>query len=163
MVAKDGLKIPNGCQRWPKNSLKSDWSAEKLEILLETGLLTNVVLVVDYNLSCVFTVVDELFFLLVVLGLTPHSDGGAFTILLQVNEMDGLQVKKDGIWVPVKSLPDAFIVNIGDVLDIITKGTYRSIEHRATVNSEKERLSIATFYNPRVDGEIGPASSLITE
>ena len=46
---------------------------------------------------------------------------------------------------------------------IITNGTYRSIEHRATVNSEKERLSIATFYNPRVDGEIGPASSLITK
>ncbi|TQE03084.1 hypothetical protein C1H46_011255 [Malus baccata] len=98
-----------------------------------------------------------------VLGLTPHSDGGALTILLQVNEMDGLQVKKDGIWVPVKPLPDAFIVNIGDVLEVITNGTYRSIEHRATVNSEKERLSIATFYNPRVDGEIGPASSLITE
>ncbi|KAM1655708.1 hypothetical protein ACFX1Q_008560 [Malus domestica] len=98
-----------------------------------------------------------------VLGLTPHSDGGALTILLQVNEMDGLQVKKDGIWVPVKPLPDAFIVNIGDVLEVITNGTYRSIEHRAIVNSEKERLSIATFYNPRVDGEIGPASSLITE
>ncbi|KAM1001332.1 hypothetical protein ACFX15_007542 [Malus domestica] len=98
-----------------------------------------------------------------VLGLPPHSDGGALTILLQVNEMDGLQVKKDGIWVPVKPLPDAFIVNIGDVLEIITNGTYRSIEHRATVNSEKERLSIATFYNPRVDGEIGPASSLITK
>ena len=55
-----------------------------------------------------------------VLGVTPHSDGGALTILLQVNEMDGLQVKKDGIWVPVKPLPDAFIVNIGDVLEVMT-------------------------------------------
>ncbi|PQQ18713.1 protein SRG1-like [Prunus yedoensis var. nudiflora] len=98
-----------------------------------------------------------------VIGLTPHSDSVGLTILLQVNEMDGLQVKKDGIWVPVKPLPDAFIVNIGDVLEIQTNGIYRSIEHRATVNSVKERLSIATFHNPGPDGEIGPASSLVTE
>ncbi|XP_038685498.1 protein SRG1-like [Tripterygium wilfordii] len=98
-----------------------------------------------------------------VIGLTPHSDAVALTILLQVNEVEGLQVKKDGKWVPVKPLPNAFIVNIGDMLEIITNGTYRSIEHRATVNSEKERLSIATFYSPRYDGEVGPALSLIGE
>ena len=46
---------------------------------------------------------------------------------------------------------------------IISNGIYRSIEHRATVNSEKERISIATFYNPRYDGMIGPAANLITE
>lgn len=46
---------------------------------------------------------------------------------------------------------------------IITNGTYRSIEHRATVNSVQDRLSIATFYNPRYDGELRPASSLISE
>nr|KYP57141.1 Protein SRG1 [Cajanus cajan] len=46
---------------------------------------------------------------------------------------------------------------------IITNGIYRSIEHRATVSSEKERLSIATFYSPTQDGVVGPASSLITE
>ncbi|KAM5586421.1 protein SRG1-like [Rosa sericea] len=98
-----------------------------------------------------------------VIGFTPHSDASGLTILLQVNEIEGLQIKKDGIWIPVKPLPDAFIVNIGDALEINTNGTYRSIEHRAIVNSEKERLSIATFCNPRFDGEIGPASSLITE
>jgi isopenicillin N synthase-like dioxygenase len=46
---------------------------------------------------------------------------------------------------------------------IITNGVYRSIEHRATVNSEKERISIATFYTSKHDGEIGPAKSLINE
>ncbi|XP_048321952.2 protein SRG1 [Ziziphus jujuba] len=98
-----------------------------------------------------------------VIGLTPHSDAGGLTILLQVSEVEGLQIKKDGIWVPVKPLPGAFIVNVGDALEIITIGAYRSIEHRATINSEKERLSIATFYSPRFDGEMGPAYSLITE
>lgn len=47
-------------------------------------------------------------------------------------------------------------------IQIVTNGIYRSIEHRATVNSVKERLSLATFYSPRLDGEIGPAPNLIT-
>ncbi|KAM7505896.1 hypothetical protein LguiB_004800 [Lonicera macranthoides] len=98
-----------------------------------------------------------------VIGLTPHSDSVGLTILLQLNEMDGLQIKKDGNWVPVKPLPNAFIINIGDILEIVTNGTYRSIEHRAMVNSAKERLSIATFCNPKFDGDIGPAPSLITQ
>ncbi|KAJ0017515.1 hypothetical protein Pint_10120 [Pistacia integerrima] len=48
------------------------------------------------------------------------------------------------------------------VVEIVTNGIYPSIEHRATVNSMKERLSIATFYSPKVDGKLGPAPSLIT-
>ncbi|XP_054811306.1 protein SRG1-like [Prosopis cineraria] len=102
-------------------------------------------------------------------GLTPHSDAVGLTILLQLNEVEGLQIIKDGMWIPVRPLPNAFILipvrplpnafilNIGDTLEIITNGTYRSVEHRATVNSEKERLSNATFYNPRYDAEIGPS------
>ncbi|KDP25011.1 hypothetical protein JCGZ_23994 [Jatropha curcas] len=98
-----------------------------------------------------------------VIGLTPHSDATGLTILLQVNEVEGLQIKKDNKWLSVKPFPNAFIINIGDILEIVTNGTYSSIEHRATVNSEKERLSIATFYAPRYSVEIGPASSLITK
>lgn len=97
----------------------------------------------------------------IVMGLCPHSDAVALTILLQVNEMEGLQVKKDGRWVPVSPLPGAFVVNIGDILEIVTNGAYCSIEHRATVNSDKERLSIATFLSPNMEGNIGPAPSLV--
>ncbi|OMO92624.1 Oxoglutarate/iron-dependent dioxygenase [Corchorus olitorius] len=96
------------------------------------------------------------------IGLRPHSDAVGITILLQLNEAEGLQIKKDGNWTPVKPLPDAFIVNVGDILEMVTNGAYRSTEHRATVNSERERLSIATFYSPRYDGEVGPAPSLIS-
>ncbi|XP_057415541.1 oxoglutarate-dependent flavonoid 7-O-demethylase 1-like [Lotus japonicus] len=97
-----------------------------------------------------------------VMGLNHHSDAGGLTILLQANDVEGLQVKKDGMWIPIKPLSNAFIVNIGDILEIITNGIYRSIEHRATVNSEKERLSIATFHSPSMESTFGPAPSLIT-
>ncbi|MED6118174.1 Protein srg1 [Stylosanthes scabra] len=98
-----------------------------------------------------------------VIGLTPHSDTSGLTILLQLNETEGLQVKKDCKWVPVKPLPNAFIVNIGDILEVVTNGIYKSIEHRAIVNSEKERLSIATFCGLKFDRVVGPIASLINE
>ncbi|KAM6550815.1 hypothetical protein CsatB_000623 [Cannabis sativa] len=98
-----------------------------------------------------------------VIGVTPHSDAVGLTILLQINQVDGLQVKKDGMWIPVKPLPNAFIVNIGDVLEILTNGIYPSIEHRAIVNSAQERLSLATFLNTNIDCTIGPVNSLITQ
>ncbi|CAA3027741.1 codeine O-demethylase-like [Olea europaea var. sylvestris] len=97
-----------------------------------------------------------------VIGLTPHSDGSGLTILLQVNGVEGLQVKKDGVWMPVKFLPDAFVVNLGDILEILSNGLYSSIEHRATVNAVKERISMAMFFNTKYEAEVGPSRSLIT-
>ncbi|MCL7032741.1 hypothetical protein MKW94_013412 [Papaver nudicaule] len=96
-----------------------------------------------------------------VLGISPHSDAAALTILLQVNETDGLQIRKDGKWVPVKPIPGALIVNIGDMLEILSNGAYSSIEHRVIVNPTIERLSIATFHSINPDAEFGPAHSLI--
>ena len=43
----------------------------------------------------------------------------------------------------------------------MSNGIYRSIEHRATVNSTKERLSVATFYSCNLDSELGPAKSIL--
>lgn len=97
-----------------------------------------------------------------VTGLNPHSDAGGLTILLQANEVEGLQIKKDGMWIPVEPLANAFVINIGDILEVITNGIYPSVEHRAIVNSEKERISIAAFHNPSMESIIGPAPSLVT-
>ncbi|KAF9620868.1 hypothetical protein IFM89_015109 [Coptis chinensis] len=97
-----------------------------------------------------------------VIGFTPHSDADALTILLQLNETEGLEIRKDGKWIPVKPVPNAFVVNIGDIMEIVSNGVYHSIEHRAIVNSVKERLSVATFYSTKLDAELGPAPSLIT-
>ena len=46
-----------------------------------------------------------------VVGLMPHSDGCGLTILLQI--------KKDGMWIPLTLLPNAFLVNVGDIMEVI--------------------------------------------
>ncbi|CAK7350314.1 unnamed protein product [Dovyalis caffra] len=89
-----------------------------------------------------------------VIGLDSHTDAVGLTILLQVSEVEGLQIRKSGEWIPVKPLPDSFV--------IVTNGIYRSTEHRASVNLMKDRLSMATFYSPNLDSEMGPAPSLVT-
>ncbi|GMQ04427.1 hypothetical protein CsSME_00049850 [Camellia sinensis var. sinensis] len=98
-----------------------------------------------------------------VIGLTPHSDATGLTLLIQVNQVQGLQIKKDGEWVPIKPLPGAIIINIGDILEILSNGEYSSIEHRAAVNTEKERLSIAGFHSPNLKAMVGPFPDLVNE
>ncbi|CAI9787983.1 unnamed protein product [Fraxinus pennsylvanica] len=95
------------------------------------------------------------------IGFTPHSDADALTILFQLNETEGLQIRKDGKWVPVKPLQNAFVVNVGDIMEIVSNSVYRSIEHRAIVNSDSKRLSVATFYSSNLGSELGPARSLV--
>ncbi|CAH2042897.1 unnamed protein product [Thlaspi arvense] len=95
------------------------------------------------------------------MGFTPHSDAVALTILYQLNDTEGLQIRKEGKWVSVRPLQNAFVVNVGDIMEIVSNGVYKSIEHRATVNSTKERLSIATFYSSNLESELGPARRLV--
>ncbi|KAI9074099.1 hypothetical protein K1719_043944 [Acacia pycnantha] len=66
--------------------------------------------------------------------------------------------------VPINPLPHAFVVNVGDTFEIVSNGIYKSIEHRATVNSKKERMSMATFFNARSHHGVmmGPSPSLVT-
>ncbi|XP_026443464.1 protein SRG1-like [Papaver somniferum] len=96
-----------------------------------------------------------------VIGLSPHSDAAALSIVLQLNQTEGLEIRKDGKWVPVKPIPGALIVNLGDMIEILSNGAYPSIEHRVMVNPTKERLSIATFHSTNPGSEFGPAPCLI--
>ncbi|PKU81505.1 Protein SRG1 [Dendrobium catenatum] len=95
-----------------------------------------------------------------VLGLSPHSDGIALTVLLQANDVHALQIKKNDKWLLVKPKPSALIINIGDMMEIMTNGKYKSIEHRAIINIE-ERLSIATFHLPSIDVLLRPFPGLV--
>ncbi|KAG6527810.1 hypothetical protein ZIOFF_009940 [Zingiber officinale] len=96
------------------------------------------------------------------LGLSAHSDPGGITILLVDDHVAGLQVRKDNSWITVRPLPDAFIVNVGDQIQVLSNATYKSVEHRVTVNAASERLSMAFFYNPRSDIPIGPIPELVS-
>lgn len=97
------------------------------------------------------------------LGLSSHSDPGGITVLLPDDKVRGLQVKNAGRWVTVKTLSDAFIVNVGDQVQVLSNGIYRSVEHRVVVNSTRERLSMAFFYNPRSDLLLGPMPELVSK
>ncbi|KAJ9178562.1 hypothetical protein P3X46_010438 [Hevea brasiliensis] len=98
-----------------------------------------------------------------VMGLNTHSDSTGLTLLIQANEVQGLQIKKNGKWVPITPIPGAFIVNIGDIIEIMSNGKYKSIEHRAAVNPENERLSIAAFNGPNLKSIIAPLEDLVKE
>lgn len=52
------------------------------------------------------------------LGLSPHSDPGGMTLLLPDENVSGLQVRKGNEWVTVKPVPNAFIVNVGDQIQV---------------------------------------------
>ncbi|KAM1086696.1 hypothetical protein ACFX2B_012177 [Malus domestica] len=99
-----------------------------------------------------------------VLGLSPHSDGSALTVLQQgKGNSVGLQILKDDRWVPVKPIPNALVINIGDTIEVLTNGKYKSVEHRAVTHKEEDRLSIVTFYAPSYEIEVGPMAELVDE
>ncbi|CAA2960345.1 1-aminocyclopropane-1-carboxylate oxidase homolog 4-like [Olea europaea subsp. europaea] len=99
------------------------------------------------------------------LGITPHTDPGIVTVLLQ-NQIQGLQVKHENQWVDVKPVPGGLIVNIGDFLQIVSNGEYKSVQHRVLANSSMEsRISIVIFFNLakwRESGKYGPLPELLT-
>ncbi|CAH9101510.1 unnamed protein product, partial [Cuscuta epithymum] len=96
------------------------------------------------------------------LGLSSHSDPGGLTVLLPDTDVLGLQVRKNSDWVTVKPVNQALIVNIGDQIQVLTNAIYKSVEHRAIVNSNKERVSLAYFYSPRGDLVIQPAKEFVS-
>ncbi|CAM8934714.1 unnamed protein product [Rhodiola kirilowii] len=94
-------------------------------------------------------------------GLPGHTDPNLITLLLQ-DDVPGLQVQRDGKWVAVEPIPDTFIVNMGDQMQVISNGRYKSVLHRAVVNCEKKRISIPTFYCPSNEAVIKPAPKLVS-
>lgn len=53
------------------------------------------------------------------IGFSPHSDADALTILFQLSDTEGLEIRKEGRWIPVKPLPNAFVVNVGDITEVL--------------------------------------------
>ncbi|XP_031287391.1 probable 2-oxoglutarate-dependent dioxygenase ANS [Pistacia vera] len=98
-----------------------------------------------------------------VLGVKPHSDTGGITILLQDKDVEGLQVRVDGNWFKVAIIPDALVINLGDQMQIMSNGIFKSPLHRVVTNPEKLRMSVAVVSEAEVDKEIGAVDELVNE
>ncbi|XP_021765371.1 probable 2-oxoglutarate-dependent dioxygenase ANS [Chenopodium quinoa] len=98
-----------------------------------------------------------------VVGLKPHGDGTAITMLLQDNEVEGLQVVKDDRWFRVPVIPQAITILVGDQMEITSNGIFKSPTHKAVVNPKYDRISLAMLFIPSADREIGPLDELINE
>ncbi|XP_058089553.1 flavonol synthase/flavanone 3-hydroxylase-like [Magnolia sinica] len=94
------------------------------------------------------------------LGVEPHTDMSALTLLVQ-NDVPGLQLWKDGNWVTVDYSPDALFVHIGDQMEVLSNGKYKSILHRSLVSKDQKRMSWAVFCAPPGDAVIGPLPQLV--
>ncbi|XP_043705260.1 probable 2-oxoglutarate-dependent dioxygenase SLC1 [Telopea speciosissima] len=96
------------------------------------------------------------------LGMPPHSDYGSLTLVLQ-DEVEGLQIQYQGQWFTVQPLPNSFVVNVGDHLEIFSNGRYKSVLHRVLVNSTRSRLSVASLHSLPFETVVRPAPKLINE
>lgn len=86
-------------------------------------------------------------------GVGAHRDSGVLTLLLAEPDVGGLQVEVDGTWVEAPGRAGAFIVNIGELLERASGGYLRATRHRVTLTGTP-RISIAYFFNPRLDARI---------
>ncbi|KAL5732219.1 hypothetical protein ACHQM5_004866 [Ranunculus cassubicifolius] len=99
------------------------------------------------------------------LGSTKHSDNGFLTILLQ-DQIGGLQVLHQNHWVDVQPMHGALVVNIGDLLQIVSNDRVKSCEHRVVANKEGPRISVVCFFGMFVENSTssyGPIKELISE
>ncbi|MEV0591125.1 isopenicillin N synthase family dioxygenase [Nonomuraea cavernae] len=88
-------------------------------------------------------------------GVGEHTDYGLLTLLLQ-DDNGGLQVHTSRGWIDAPPVPGTFVCNIGDMLDKLTSGLYRSTPHRVRNLSGNERLSFPFFFDPGWDSEVPP-------
>lgn len=88
-------------------------------------------------------------------GVGEHTDYGVLTLLLQ-DDCGGLQIKTPHGWLDAPPIPGTLVCNIGDMLERMTGGLYRSTPHRVRNVSGRDRLSFPFFFDPSWDARITP-------
>ncbi|MBV9332048.1 MAG: isopenicillin N synthase family oxygenase [Alphaproteobacteria bacterium] len=84
-----------------------------------------------------------------------HTDYGLLTLLLQ-DDVGGLEVKGRSGWIAAPPRQGTLVCNIGDMLDRLTRGAYRSTGHRVRNTSGRDRFSFPFFFDPAFDARIVP-------
>ena len=88
-------------------------------------------------------------------GVGSHKDLGVLTLLYIEEGKGGLQVEKGGAWIDAPPVPGAFVVNIGELLEIATDGYLKATLHRVISPAlGDERISIPYFFGPALDATI---------
>ncbi len=88
-------------------------------------------------------------------GVGAHKDPGVLTLLLVEPGKGGLEAEIDGEWVAVEPVDGAFVVNIGELLEVATNGYLKATMHRVVSPAVgAERLSVPYFFNPRLDSAV---------
>jgi isopenicillin N synthase-like dioxygenase len=88
-------------------------------------------------------------------GVGEHTDYGLLTILGQ-DDAGGLEVRSRSRWVAAPPVPGSFVCNIGDMLDRMTRGLYRSTPHRVRNPAPRDRLSLPFFFDPNFFARVQP-------
>ncbi|KAL5725442.1 hypothetical protein ACHQM5_008584 [Ranunculus cassubicifolius] len=78
-------------------------------------------------------------------GNSEHQDANCITFVFQ--DVGGLEVLKEGDWIPVDPIEGGLIVNLGDVLQVLSNNKFRSATHRVVSPEGKSRHSYAFFHN----------------
>lgn len=94
------------------------------------------------------------------IGIPPHTDHGLLTFLIH-NGVAGLQIQHNGEWFDTDSPQNSILVNTADHLEILSNGRYKSVKHRAVVNSEKTRISVVVANGAAPDTVVAPAPQLV--
>jgi isopenicillin N synthase-like dioxygenase len=91
-------------------------------------------------------------------GVGEHTDYGLLTILMQ-DDSGGLEVRTPQGWLAAPPIPGTFVCNIGDMLDRMTGGVYRSTPHRVRNPAPRDRYSFPFFFDPAWEARIEPLAA----
>ncbi|KAI3523497.1 hypothetical protein L1887_01672 [Cichorium endivia] len=97
-----------------------------------------------------------------IIGVGRHSYVSTLTILLQ-DDIGGLYMQNTETmkWVHVPPVAGSLVINVGDALQIMSNGKYKSIEHRVIDNGTSNMISVPIFVNPRPSDVIGPLPEVV--